>query len=112
MDGDITLPSQFMDCWVSCRSPIFEGEGEADYDGDGVWHGMQVPLSCDLAQAVTQLAFLRCYDGVVELPLRKAAALDPDNTARLTGEPGRVGRQVRTCLSVLHPQKHARRLHD
>ena len=63
-----------------------------------VWHA-QVPLSCDLAQAVTQLAFLRCYEGVVELPLRKATALDPDNTARLTGEPGRAGREVR-CLSA------------
>ena len=63
-----------------------------------MWHA-QVPLSCDLAQAVTQLAFLRCYEGVVELPLRKATALDPDNTARLTGEPGRAGREVR-CLSA------------
>jgi nuclear pore complex protein Nup155 len=51
-------------------------------------------MSCDLGQAVTQLAFLRCYDGVVELPLRKAAAVDPDNTARLAGEPGRAGREV------------------
>ena len=55
---------------------------------------MQVPLSCDLGQAVSQLAFLRCYDGVVELPLCKAAAVDPDNTACLPGEAGRAGREV------------------
>lgn len=73
---------------------------------------MQVPLSCDLAQAVTQLAFLRCYDGVVELPLRKAAALDPDNTARLAGDPGRAGREVRARLPVLPLQSGVVRLHD
>ncbi|CAL8471349.1 g10891 [Coccomyxa elongata] len=63
---------------------------------------MKVPLSCDLAQAVTQLAFLRCYDGVVELPLRKAAALDPDNTARLAGDPGRAGREARYENAYVH----------
>jgi len=62
-----------------------------------------VPLSCDLGQAVTQLAFLRCYEGVVELPLRKAAALDPENTARLPGDPGRAGREasnIYTCCML------------
>jgi hypothetical protein len=54
----------------------------------------QVPLSCDLGQAVAQLAFLGCYEGVVELPLKKAAAVDPDATARLPGEAGRPGREV------------------
>lgn len=60
----------------------------------------QVPLSCDLGQAVAQLAYLGCYDGVVDLPLRKAAAVDPDNEARLPGEAGRAGREVPT-VSVL-----------
>lgn len=55
-----------------------------------------MPLSCDLGQAVSQLAFLGCYDGVVDLPLRKAAAVDPDNEARLPGEAGRAGREVTT----------------
>lgn len=59
-----------------------------------------MPLSCDLGQAVTQLAFLRCYEGVVELPLRKAAALDPENTARLPGDRGRAGREASDNSSV------------
>lgn len=69
-----------------------------------------MPLSCDLAQAVTQLAFLRCYEGVVELPLRKAAALDPDNTARLPGDPGRAGREVRflhAMSTLVHTFAHS-----
>lgn len=53
-----------------------------------------MPLSCDLGQAVAQLAFLGCYEGVVELPLAKAAAADPDATARLPGDAGRAGREV------------------
>ncbi len=55
-----------------------------------------MPLSCDLGQAVSQLAFLGCYDGVVDLPLRKAAAVDPDNEARLPGEAGRARQEVTT----------------
>ena len=61
-------------------------------------------MSCDLGQAVTQLAFLRCYDGVVELPLRKAAAVDPDNTARLPGDAGRAGREA--SLVCHHRSSH------
>lgn len=56
----------------------------------------QVPRACDLGQVVPQLAALRCYEGVVDLPLAKAAALDPDRVARLPGEQGRAAQEVRT----------------
>jgi len=54
-----------------------------------------VPRACDLGQVVPQLAALRCYEGVVDLPLAKAAALDPDRLARLPGEQGRGAREAR-----------------
>lgn len=31
---------------------------------------MRVPLACDLGQVVPQLAYLRAFEAVVELPLR------------------------------------------
>ena len=55
---------------------------------------LQVPLSCDLGQVVKQLAHLGCYDGLLDLPLRKAAAVDPDLAARLPGEAGRAAREA------------------
>ena len=55
---------------------------------------VQVPLSCDLGQIVKQLAHLGCYDGILDLPLRRAAAVDPENAARLPGEAGRAAREV------------------
>ncbi len=54
-----------------------------------------MPRACDLGQVVPQLAALRCYEGVVDLPLAKAAALDPDRLARLPGEQGRGAREAR-----------------
>ncbi|KAK9806121.1 hypothetical protein WJX72_002210 [[Myrmecia] bisecta] len=62
---------------------------------------MKVPLACDLGQVVPQLTYLRCFEGVVELPLRKAAALDPDNLASRGGEEGRAAREARleSCYS-------------
>ena len=56
----------------------------------------QVPRACDLGQVVPQLAALRCFEGVVDLPLAKAAALDPDRVSRLPGEQGRAAQEVRT----------------
>lgn len=56
---------------------------------------VQVPLSCDLGQVVKQLAHLGCWDGLLDLPLRRAAAVDPEVAARLPGEAGRAAREVR-----------------
>ena len=55
---------------------------------------LQVPLACDLGQVVPQLASLRNFSGCVELPLRKAAALDPGNMASSPGPEGRAAREV------------------
>lgn len=35
---------------------------------------MRVPLACDLGQVVPQLAYLRAFEAVVELPLRVSCA--------------------------------------
>ena len=65
----------------------------------------QVPRACDLGQVVPQLAALRCYEGVIDLPLAKAAALDPDRVARLPGEQGRAAQEVCTLgFKSLHPK--------
>ena len=61
---------------------------------------VQIPLSCDLGQVVKQLAHLGCYDGLLDLPLRRAAAVDPDRAARLPGEAGRAAREVGPALFV------------
>ncbi len=64
---------------------------------------MQIPLSCDLGQVVKQLAHLGCYDGLLDLPLRRAAAVDPERAARLPGEAGRAAREVCPIhLCMLH----------
>lgn len=55
---------------------------------------MQVPLACDMGQVVPQLAFLRNFAGCVELPLRKAAALDPSNLASSDLPERRAAREV------------------
>eukprot|EP00884_Botryococcus_braunii_P002912 jgi/Botrbrau1/12621/Bobra.0169s0148.1 len=59
----------------------------------------KVPLSVDLVRVVPQLVQLRAFEALVELPVRRAAALDPANTAALPGDDGRAARQVRydTC---------------
>ena len=61
---------------------------------------VQVPLSCDLGQIVKQLAHLGCYDGILDLPLRRAAAVDPENAARLPGEAGRAAREVGSACTT------------
>ena len=64
---------------------------------------VQIPLSCDLGQVVKQLAHLGCYDGLLDLPLRRAAAVDPERAARLPGEAGRAAREVGLIdLCMLH----------
>ena len=64
---------------------------------------LQVPLACDLGQVVPQLASLRNFSGCVELPLRKAAALDPGNMASSPGPGGRAAREV-----TAHGHRHAK----
>ncbi len=54
----------------------------------------QVPSACDLGRIVPQLAYLRNFAGCVELPLRKAGLLDPNNLAAIPGPEGRQGREV------------------
>ncbi|KAF5829261.1 Non-repetitive/WGA-negative nucleoporin C-terminal-domain-containing protein [Dunaliella salina] len=41
----------------------------------------RVPLACNLEYLVSQLAYLRCYEGIVDVPLRAAAAADPIGAA-------------------------------
>jgi hypothetical protein len=36
---------------------------------------LRVPLACDLAQVVPQLAYLRAVQAIVDLPLRVSAGL-------------------------------------
>jgi nuclear pore complex protein Nup155 len=61
----------------------------------------RVPLACDLAQIVPQLALLRALDAVVELSIRKAAAIDPNNAAYIPGPDGDTPRSKRdeSCYS-------------
>ncbi|MEW5305512.1 MAG: hypothetical protein WDW36_008046 [Sanguina aurantia] len=40
-----------------------------------------VPLSCNLPYLVSQLVYLNNYEGIVEIPLRAAAASDPEGLA-------------------------------
>ncbi|KAK9837777.1 hypothetical protein WJX74_004885, partial [Apatococcus lobatus] len=54
---------------------------------------MQVPLACDLGQVLPQLAYLRSFEGIVDLALKKAAALDPgDLASRPDGDSAREAR--------------------
>ena len=62
---------------------------------------VQVPLSCDLGQVVKQLAHLGCWDGLLDLPLRRAAAVDPEVAARLPGEAGRAAREVHLLMQYM-----------
>jgi nuclear pore complex protein Nup155 len=61
----------------------------------------RVPLACDLAQIVPQLALLRSLDAVVELSVRKAASIDPNNAAYVPGPHGEAARVKRdeSCYS-------------
>ena len=60
---------------------------------------VQVPSACDLGRIVPQLAYLRNFAGCVELPLKKARLLDPNNTAAIPGPEGRLGREVSPHLA-------------
>ena len=61
----------------------------------------RVPLACDLAQIIPQLALLRSLDAIVELAVRKAVAIDPGNVASLPGADGEAARSRRdeACYS-------------
>ncbi|KAL4426022.1 hypothetical protein ABPG75_010038 [Micractinium tetrahymenae] len=56
---------------------------------------LRVPLAVDLAQVVPQLAYLRAVQAIVDLPLRKAAALDPHDVASQPGPEGEAAAQRR-----------------
>ena len=58
----------------------------------------QVPLACDLGRVVPQLADRQLYDGVVDLPLRKAQAMDPGDVALQHSPEGDAARQARPSL--------------
>ena len=59
---------------------------------------VQVPLACDLSRVVAQLAVRGQYSGTVELAVRKAQALDPEEAALQPGAEGDAARQViRLC---------------
>mmetsp|Transcript_20731 Transcript_20731/g.49379 ORF Transcript_20731/g.49379 Transcript_20731/m.49379 type:complete len:994 (-) Transcript_20731:270-3251(-) len=61
---------------------------------------MQVPGACSLGQVVPQLSHLGCYEGVVNLPIKAAGALDPGNMAARPGTEGDNARARReTCYS-------------
>lgn len=83
------------DCWLSqgrfAIGPV-RGHG-IEYKCRALAH-MQVPSACDLGRVVPQLAYLKNFAGCVELPLRKANLLDPNNLAALPGPEGRSGREV------------------
>lgn len=61
---------------------------------------MQVPSACDLGRVVPQLAYLRNFAGCVELPLKKASILDPNDLAAIPGPEGRQGREVTTFATA------------
>jgi nuclear pore complex protein Nup155 len=63
---------------------------------------LRVPLACDLGQVVPQLALLRAMDAVVDLPVAKAAALDPGNAAAIEGPDGATARSRREEAAYSH----------
>ena len=71
---------------------------------------LQVPLACDLGQVVPQLASLRNFSACVELPLRKAAALDPGNMASSSGPEGRAAREVKLIVTAMQSFQIAARV--
>lgn len=72
----------------------------------------RVPLSCDLGQIIPQLALLRAIDAVVELSVRKAAAMDPGNAASLPGTEGEAARTRRDEACYAHVTAVLRVLSD
>ena len=68
---------------------------------------MQVPLACDLGQVLPQLAYLRSFEGVVDLALKKATALDPEELAsRPDGDSAREVCTPQTCTCLHHGCTH------
>ncbi|EFN51092.1 hypothetical protein CHLNCDRAFT_141404 [Chlorella variabilis] len=73
---------------------------------------LRVPLACDLGQVVPQLAYLRAVQAIVDLPLRKAAALDPHNVAAQLGPEGEAAAQRRDEACYQHTMAVLRLLID
>ncbi|KAI3427442.1 hypothetical protein D9Q98_010357 [Chlorella vulgaris] len=80
--------------------------------GEAVSLMLRVPLACDLGQVVPQLAYLRAVQALVDLPLRKAAALDPLNAAASPGPEGEAALQRREEACYQHPVAVLRLLID
>jgi nuclear pore complex protein Nup155 len=79
-------PSYFKDNdrkYYDARSLLRKAEGVSspvdreNITRDAVSLLLRVPLSCDLAQVIPQLAMLRAIDYIVELTVKKAGAVDP-----------------------------------
>ena len=51
-------------------------------------------MACDLSRVVPQLAVRGQYSGTVDLAVRKAQALDPEEAALQPGAEGDAARQV------------------
>lgn len=83
-------PSYFKDNdrkYYDARSLLRKAEGAGspvdreNITRDAVSLLLRVPLSCDLAQVIPQLAMLRAIDYIVELTIKKASAVDPSSLA-------------------------------
>ncbi|PSC67210.1 nuclear pore complex NUP155 [Micractinium conductrix] len=73
---------------------------------------LRVSLAVDLAQVLPQLAYLREVQALVDLPLRKAAALDPHDVAATPGPEGEAAQQRREEACYQHPMAVLRLLID
>ncbi|PRW05942.1 nuclear pore complex Nup155 isoform B [Chlorella sorokiniana] len=73
---------------------------------------LRVPLAVDLAQVVPQLAYLRAVQALVDLPVRKAAAIDPHNVAAQPGPEGEAAAQRRDEVCYSHTMAVMRLLID
>ena len=73
--------------YYEARSLLRRAEGanspadRAAITGDAVALLLKVPISCDLAQVVPQLAMLRAIEHIVMLTVKKASAVDPSKQA-------------------------------
>jgi len=106
-------PSYFKDndrCYYDARSLLRKAEGATspvdrkNITNDAVSLLLRVPLSCDLAQVVPQLAMLRAIDYIVELAVKKASAIDPTSLAAeedvSVAQPAKLKRQEACYVHV------------
>ena len=73
--------------YYEARSLLRRAEGtnspadRASITRDAVSLLLKVPMSCDLAQVIPQLAMLRAIEQIVELTVKRASAVDPSKQA-------------------------------